>query len=72
MYVGRYSYEDLHREAVANPTHDNLMALGEWFRRYGMEYWNGEYFDADGDRLVPIYELDAEADVCEIVDYRLC
>lgn len=69
--MGRYSYEELHRAVAEDPTHENRMALGEWFQEYGMEYWNGEFFDADDFRLVPIYDWDEETAQGNIIDYEL-
>lgn len=71
MYVGRYNYEELRKSVVDNPTQENRMALGEWFQNYGMEFWNGECFDADGFVLVPIYEWDEETDTGTVIDYEL-
>ena len=71
MYVGRYNYDELRRTAIENPTPENLENLGEWFCTYGMDFWNGESWDADGYRLFPTYsEPDVDRD-CERVGYEL-
>ena len=56
----RYAYTELRAAAIAEPNAENLAALGEWFDNYGMDSWNGEYYDADGYQLRPIYEEVAE------------
>lgn len=71
MYVGRYNYEDLRKAAIDDPIRENRMALGEWFQNYGMEFWNGTHFDADGFALIPIYEWDDETDTGTVIDYEL-
>lgn len=57
-----YDYEVLKNKATDfNATQEDINALGEWFENYGMDFWNGEYFDADdGKRLFPIYKEAAE------------
>lgn len=59
-----YDYETLRAAAIRpGATAEDLRELGEWFERYGMVYWNGEYWDADaGLRLYPIIEWDEELD----------
>lgn len=53
--MNRYSYSELLEAVKANETPDNVNALGEWFEQYGDQFWNGEYYDADGLRLFPVY-----------------
>lgn len=61
-FVSKYNYEELRAAAVSpNATQIDIDTLGEWFDCYGMDSWNGEYFDADnGLRLFPIYEEDED------------
>ena len=54
----------------ANATPDNVDALGEWFEQYGDRYWNGEFFDADGLRLFPVY-VEVDEDQFEITGYEV-
>ena len=61
MYIGRYSYNDLLAKATSeNATQEDINNLGNWFERYGREDWNGEYYDADGKRLFPVFAPDPE------------
>ena len=39
-----YNYNDLKNAYEANPTQENLNALGEWFEANGQTYWNGGVF----------------------------
>lgn len=59
---GKYSYEELRAAAVSpNATQIDIDTLGAWFDCYGMDSWNGEYFDADnGLRLFPVCEEDED------------
>lgn len=68
--MNRYSYSELLEAVKANETPDNVNALGEWFERYGDQFWNGEYYDADGLRLFPVY-VEADEDQFEIVGYEV-
>lgn len=58
QYVGKYNYEELERDALsASAAADDIARLGEWFERYGRDFWNGESYDINGrDRLFPIYQ----------------
>jgi len=68
--VSYYNYKDL-RTAAESGNPDDLNALGEWFERFGMDYWNGECFNADnGVGLYRIYKEVAE-DEFEIIGYEL-
>jgi len=71
VYVGRYNYDELRKAAIDNPTTENLEALGEWFNLYGMDFWNGESWDADGYELRPVYEWDDERDQGILIGYEL-
>ena len=58
------------RQAAESGKRDDIDALGRWFEREGREFWNGEYYDADGMEIYPLYKLvDAEAGDYEIVGY---
>ena len=37
-----YDYKNIVAAVEENETPEALAALGEWFRRYGDMYWNGE------------------------------
>lgn len=54
----QYDYKELCEKALAfNATQEDINALGEWFERYGMSYWNGECFHVDADHdLYPIHK----------------
>lgn len=67
MKINRYSYAELRAAVEADANEDNVNALGEWFESYGTEYWNGEYFDADGIKIYPIVSDDED---CELLGYR--
>lgn len=64
-----YDYSDLKKAYDANPSQENLNALGEWFWQHGSDYWNGEYYDADNIRIYPIYKEIAD-DQFDIVGYE--
>lgn len=54
--MNEYEYSEFRAAALADPTAENLAALGEWLQEYGVRYWNGESWDIDGGRrLRPIY-----------------
>lgn len=66
-----YDYKDLLAAATADgATQADIDALGEWFEAHGDRYWNGEYYDADGLRLYPVYTWDAELDQGTITGYE--
>lgn len=65
------NYEELKNAALApDATQDDINALGEWFERYGDRYWNGEYFDVNGEHLYRIYSYDEECDQYDVVGYE--
>ena len=53
-----YNYKEICEKALAfNATQEDINALGEWFSRHGMSYWNGECFHVDADHnLYPIHK----------------
>lgn len=54
--MNEYKYSDLRAAALADPTAENLAALGEWLQEYGGKDWNGESWDIEnGYRLRPVY-----------------
>ena len=70
--MNRYSYAELKSAATApNAEQSDINALGKWFEEYGDAYWNGEYFDAEGDRLYSVTVWDDENDCGEIVGYEM-
>lgn len=64
-----YNYEELRAKALEG-NQDDINALGEWFNEHGLDYWNGERFDADGFSLYPVYEEVGE-DEYELKGYEL-
>lgn len=64
------TYNELKEKALAfNATQEDINALGEWFERYGMSYWNGECFRVDADHnLYPIHK-EIGYDEYELVGY---
>lgn len=68
----RYSYAEF-RARVEQPDAEqiDIDTLGAWFDEFGTEYWNGEYFDADGLRVFPVVEWDEENDIGNIVQYEI-
>ena len=68
--ISKYAYTEYRAAAIANPNAENLANLGEWFQQYGAEFWNGEYWDADGYELRPVYEWDEETDTGRICGYE--
>lgn len=58
--MARYDYEDLIKAYEDDRSEANLMALVEWFDRYGRDYWNGQCYEIDSSRsLYPVYNWDA-------------
>lgn len=65
----RYSYQELKAKAIArNARQADVNALGDWLQEYGIDCWNGEYFNVEGRRLYPIYE--ETSDEFEITGYE--
>lgn len=66
----QYDYKELCEKALAfNATQEDINALGKWFSRYGMSYWNGECFHVDADHdLYPIYK-EVGYDEYDIIGY---
>lgn len=56
------------RQAAESGNRENIDALGRWFEREGREYWNGEYYDADGMEIYPVYAFCNESQL-DIVGY---
>lgn len=65
-----YDYENLKKAVQDNPTQANINALGEWFSEFGMDYWNGSYYDADSFRVFPVYE-EIEEDEFDLKGYEI-
>lgn len=72
LTMTRYDYNTLRAAATkVGATQAEINALGRWFERYGLDYWNGEYYDADdGLRLFPVYKWDEELDCGNVVGYE--
>lgn len=64
------TFSELKEKALAfNATQEDINALGEWFSRHGMSYWNGECFHVDSDHnLYPIHK-EIGYDEYELVGY---
>lgn len=46
--MNEYAYEELVAAATkSDATQEEINALGEWFERYGMCYWNGTCWVVD-------------------------
>lgn len=73
MYINRYNYFELEKNALENPTQENLKTLADWFFRFGYnDYWNGECFEIDRDHnLYPICEFDNETEMYKIVEWEV-
>lgn len=66
----RYEYNEIRAAAIAaDATQADINKLGEWFERYGGEYWNGFYYDADGLNLYPVCKKNDFGDF-EIISYE--
>ena len=56
----RYDFEELKQKAL-NGGAKEINALGEWFERYGVQCFNGEFYDVDNKyRLYPLYEMELD------------
>ena len=65
----RYSYAELLSTATAPDAQQiDIDTLGAWFERYD-PYWNGEFYDADGKPLYPIYSDPDDNENIDIVGY---
>ena len=72
MTVNYYNYAEIRATALNSRTPEAVNALGEWFSRFGDRFWNGEYYDADdGLRLFPVYGLDEDGEVSDLIGYEL-
>lgn len=70
--VDRYSYAELLAAATKpDAAQIDIDTLGAWFSAYGEAYWNGEYYDADGCRIRPVYDWDEETDQGDVVAYEI-
>lgn len=67
----KYNYAEIRAAAIAaNATQADIDRLGEWFEAYGQSYWNGEYYEADGVSLYPVYK-ETEPDEFELIGYEI-
>ena len=74
-----YNYKELVEKATAfGATKEDKLNLFDWFDRYGIDYWRGEYYAMeDGTRLYPIYQgvgeqdEDGDFDDYEVVDAEI-
>lgn len=64
MTINRYAYAELREKALApTATKEDRLNLLDWFDRYDIADWNGEYYDLDdGLRLFPICEETEDGD----------
>lgn len=69
---GYYDYDNLVKKALSkDASEEDVNELGEWFRRYGVDYWNGEYYEVDEEyRLYEVFKEVAE-DEFELIGYEL-
>lgn len=53
--ITKYDYAELVAAALApEATKEDIELLAKWFTNFGWDFWNGEFFDIDGDhRLMP-------------------
>ena len=51
------------RKAAESGKREDIDALGRWVEREGAMFWNGEYYDADGMELYPVYRF---LSVCQL------
>lgn len=54
-----YDYKEL-RAAAESGKPEDISALAKWFERYGSRYWNGEYYDAEGIEIYPLYKYNPD------------
>lgn len=67
----RYDYEELKNKALKTNNQEDINALGEWFENYGMEFWNGEYYEIDSNNSIyPIYK-EIDEDEFIITGYKI-
>ena len=68
----QYNYKALEAAALApNAPQTAIDELGEWFEQYGMDFWNGEYFEIDrGHRLFRVYK-EVDEDEFEVTGYEI-
>ena len=60
MNYGNYNYYDykklLRKALSAKATQKDINTLGMWFNSFGLDFWNGEYFDMEnGKKLCPVF-----------------
>lgn len=68
----RCSYAELRAAATApGAAQIDIDTLGAWLADYDPSSWNGEYYDADGLRLFPVYDWDEELDQGELTGYEI-
>lgn len=68
--MGYYDYEEIKNKALKTKNFDDVLALGEWFENYGMDFWNGEYFEIDkNNRLYPLYDKLSEDEDLTLVGW---
>ena len=72
MIIHDYDYRELEKKALSLvATQTDIDNLGEWFERYGDEYWNGQCYIIDRYHdLYPVYEGD-EANGFDIIGYEI-
>lgn len=70
-YYNRCSYSELLAAATAPAAKQiDVDTLGAWFEQYGNTYWNGEYYDANGVEIWPVYK-EVSGDEFELSGYRI-
>lgn len=64
-----YDYQEL-RSAALTGNQKAIDALGRWFEQFGTDFWNGEFYEADGYKVYPVYKEIAD-DQFDLVGYRM-
>lgn len=72
--MGYYDYKELLEKAMESKSAKDIENLADWFRNYGMDFWNGESWSLEnGDRLFPIYSVEEDENGnYPIIGYEIC
>lgn len=52
MEIRCYDYRELRDAYIRDRSKENLNKLGKWLSLYGDNFWNGQYWDVDGFRIL--------------------
>ena len=65
MTINEYNFKELEERAFTEGTAEAVNDLAKWYEKYGMQFWNGEFFSGkyNGEEyiLVPDYEEDEDS-----------